>query len=339
MTSSEINEPARGAADLAAGERDKAAFGDVLLRAREARSFTINEVAKATHLGEAVIDAIEQSDLSRLPPPTFVQGYLRTYARYLGLPEQDVVDSFNRAVPYKRESQLQPRASLPSQASSRSPLIRSVSLLLVFLAVLALVYSAYSYYARTARTIGLEQTSSLKLNLSGKDADNGQHAVISEEGELVVVAPVQKDAAESDAQDVTTTTADKAAPATAANAAPTEPAAESVEGAVNEAGSVDDTATMAADANLGNDTIELQSHEDSWVEIVDATDLSLYHDLLRGGQVVHLQGAAPFDVFLGNAPGVELQVNNVEVNMSRYIRNNNVARFSVSTSDGAVVFR
>jgi cytoskeleton protein RodZ len=327
MNSSEINESDSQAAEPARAESEKAIFGDVLLRAREAKAYSIIEVAKATHLSEAVIDAIEQSDLTRLPPPTFVQGYLRTYARYLELPEQQIVDSFNRAVPYKRESQLQPRATLPSQATSASPLIRGVSILLVFLAVLTLVYSAYSYYARTAKSIGLEQADPLEFNLQpGEAANSEQHTVISEDGELIVVALARNVNAEAETPSKATTSMENVQP-------------DAVKPAVSEPVSAVKSAPVSSEAAIGSDVIELQANDDSWVEIVDASSLSLYHDLLGNGLAVRLQGEAPFDVFLGNAPGVRLQVNGVEVNMNRYIRTNNVARFSVSTRDGNAVFR
>ena len=327
MNSSEINE----SDDIV--EPEKMAFGDIFLQTREAKGYSIIEVAKATHLGEAMIDAIEKSDLKRLPPPSFVQGYLRTYARYLELSEQAVVENFNRAVPYKRESQLHPRVSLPAQASSHSPLIRGVSLLLLVFVIIALVYGAYDYYARKAITLGLE-----KANVSVVDAaevgDNIQHSVISEDGELIVVAPARLN---DDAVDQEKAPEVVAGSVEQNNAKPAVdvPAPDSVVTAKE----VITPAVAAVDTSAASDVIELHAYDESWVEIVDAANHRLHHNLIQNEQILRLKGVAPFTVFLGNAPAIELQVNGLEVNMNRYIRTNNVARFSVSTRDGNVVFR
>ncbi len=310
-------------------DHEKAIFGDALRQARAARGHTITEAAKATRLAEYIIEAIEQSDLNRLPPPTFVQGYLRTYARFLGLSEQAAVDNFNRAVPYKRESELHPRTSLPSQTSSHSPLIRSVSIILAFVAVLALSYGAYNYYVKTAVTIGQENASTLarirtEMHDSGSAQDLTQHSVISEDGALVVVAP-------DEAEEIKAT--DNRLSVEAAAEAAAAPAPVEKTGAVASA----DTGSLEVAAPTP-DLLEMQAYGDSWVEISDAADRRLYHNLLKDGHRLSLRGLAPFAVFLGNAPGVEIQVNKIKVKIYRFIRANSVARFSVSTEDGSAVF-
>ncbi len=325
MNNSEITEPASPV------EAEHIAFGESLHQAREARGLTLEEVSNSTHLSVAVVDAIEKSDIARLPPPTFVQGYLRIYARFLGLSESTVVNDFNRAIPHQQEAELHPRSTLPSQATSHSPLMRSVTVVLLLFAMLALVYGAYDYYVKTAETMGQQRTDEDATALQLPEYEQPgiqQHAVISEDGELIVVAP---DSNENDLADFEAGNENIAAGA-----------AEQQVIAGTDAGA--DTATLEAEAadavmaDNGLDTIELRPRNDSWVEIVDATNKKLYHNLVQKDQVLRLQGEAPFDVFLGNAPAVQLLVNGIEVKMARYIRRNNVARFSVSTRIDRVIF-
>ncbi|MGB5397239.1 MAG: RodZ domain-containing protein [Gammaproteobacteria bacterium] len=322
MNNSETTEPASPV------EAEHIAFGESLHQAREARGLTLEEVSSSTHLSVAVIDAIEKSDIARLPPPTFVQGYLRIYARFLGLSESTVVNDFNRAIPHQQEAELHPRSTLPSQATSHSPLMRSVTVVLLLFAMLALVYGAYDYYVKTAETMGQQRTDEDATALQLPEYEQPgiqQHAVISDDGELIVVAP---DSIENDLADF--------------EAGNENSEAEQQVIAGTDAG--DDTATVEAEAAVavmadnGLDTIELRPRNDSWVEIVDATNKKLYHNLVQKDQVLRLQGVAPFDVFLGNAPAVQLLVNGIEVKMTRYIRRNNVARFSVSTGADKVIF-
>ncbi|MDE0713340.1 MAG: helix-turn-helix transcriptional regulator, partial [Gammaproteobacteria bacterium] len=52
---------------------------------------TVEEVAVSLKLGADVIEDLEAGDYSRLAGPTFVKGYMRSYARLLHLDEDDLV--------------------------------------------------------------------------------------------------------------------------------------------------------------------------------------------------------------------------------------------------------
>jgi len=68
------------------------AFGRWLLRERELRGLAREEVARATKLAPAVIEALESGDAARMPPRAYVVGYLRSFAAAVGLdPDQAVL--------------------------------------------------------------------------------------------------------------------------------------------------------------------------------------------------------------------------------------------------------
>lgn len=70
----------------------KASPGMVLSAARKELSWNIEDVAANLNLRVSVIEALESDDYSDLPGPTFVRGYIRAYARLLGVDESEVVD-------------------------------------------------------------------------------------------------------------------------------------------------------------------------------------------------------------------------------------------------------
>jgi len=70
--------------------------GQLLRQTREAQEKTIDEVAKATRMSRQIIGALEDDHFSVLPAPVYVKGHLRTYARFLGLNEDDVVQMYMR---------------------------------------------------------------------------------------------------------------------------------------------------------------------------------------------------------------------------------------------------
>lgn len=70
--------------------------GRQLRKAREARGMAVADVAATLRLSVATVDNLEQDRYDRLPPDTFVRGYLRTYARLLELDPQPLVDAFDQ---------------------------------------------------------------------------------------------------------------------------------------------------------------------------------------------------------------------------------------------------
>ena len=69
-------------------------IGNLLRSAREKRNVTLDEVAAATCIKVTYLDALEQGNYNALPGPAYVTGFLRNYARYLGLHPDDVVQDY-----------------------------------------------------------------------------------------------------------------------------------------------------------------------------------------------------------------------------------------------------
>ncbi len=67
--------------------------GMILSAARAELKWDIADVAANLNLRVSVIEALEKDDYADLPGPTFVRGYLRAYARLLGIDESSVVNS------------------------------------------------------------------------------------------------------------------------------------------------------------------------------------------------------------------------------------------------------
>lgn len=65
-------------------------LGARLKSAREAMSLTPKEAAAHLHLSANIIDIIEKEQFADGPPPTFMRGYLRSYARFLNVPDHEI---------------------------------------------------------------------------------------------------------------------------------------------------------------------------------------------------------------------------------------------------------
>ena len=69
-------------------------FGKSLREAREARGFTIAQVAETTHIMTSVIEGLENEDFSRIAAPIYGRGFVKLYCQAVGLEAKPFVDEF-----------------------------------------------------------------------------------------------------------------------------------------------------------------------------------------------------------------------------------------------------
>ncbi len=73
---------------------DRADFGSRLRAAREARGMSLKDIAAATKISTLVLEALERSDVSRLPGGLFSRAFVRAYAKEVGLDPEQAVREF-----------------------------------------------------------------------------------------------------------------------------------------------------------------------------------------------------------------------------------------------------
>jgi cytoskeleton protein RodZ len=74
------------------------ALGDRFREAREARGLALSDAAEQIRIRTVYLAAIEEERWSAIGAPVYVRGFLRTYARYLGLDPEEAVGSFNQTL-------------------------------------------------------------------------------------------------------------------------------------------------------------------------------------------------------------------------------------------------
>jgi len=70
--------------------------GEILRRTREARQISLEEIAKKTKISLRFLRAIEKGEDRILPADVFVRGFLRSYARILGLDSEEIVEQYKQ---------------------------------------------------------------------------------------------------------------------------------------------------------------------------------------------------------------------------------------------------
>ena len=71
---------------------DLAAFGRFLKEQRELRGLSREELARTTRISPGLIVALEEGQAEKLPEQVFVQNCVRSYAKAVGLPEEEVLN-------------------------------------------------------------------------------------------------------------------------------------------------------------------------------------------------------------------------------------------------------
>jgi cytoskeletal protein RodZ len=77
-----------------AGAGESGSFGDWLRRQREMREISLRDIADRTKISRRYLEAMEADRFDLLPAPIFAKGFLREYARYVGLSPDDVVNHY-----------------------------------------------------------------------------------------------------------------------------------------------------------------------------------------------------------------------------------------------------
>ena len=281
--------------------------GALLGRAREALGIARADIAASLHLEEDLVAALEAGRDADLPAATYVRGYVRSYARLVGLdPEQLVprLDSIAGA-PYRTTRPvLRHSAVLPSFAERAQ---RHVGLLLggIVLAVLLVAGGALWF---------------VQGILEWPFADASSEPAAKAPAVVAAQPPPPP-------QDPTPSVAERAAmhlPAPA-DEAPPPPAPAPPTPAPLATGTTtsDPPATVPAAGALA-----FRFDDESWLEVRDAAGELIHANLGRAGETLALTGEPPFSILLGNAAGVELHYDGNPVALLAHTQQN-VARLVV----------
>jgi cytoskeleton protein RodZ len=75
-----------------------AGLGEEFRAAREARHLSLSDVSEQIHIRTIYLQSLEDEDWTAIAAPVYVRGFIRTYARFLGLPSEQAVAFFNDSV-------------------------------------------------------------------------------------------------------------------------------------------------------------------------------------------------------------------------------------------------
>jgi cytoskeleton protein RodZ len=280
--------------------------GAMLSRIRQEQGLTLEDVCVALKLTSARVTAIEAEQFASVGAAIYVRGFVRSYAKLLGLPERGF-DAQLQSYFDRLEPEL-----VPSHGTRRSVNWGER-------------YSwAFSYLVGTALVLTLIWT------VIGFDNDNQKRALAPQETLESVETSAERVAAQAgeaeSSPELPVAAASESLIAQPAYANPTVPR------------SPEQAPVLASLTPFRNDAATagafvLNLSAQSWTEITDATGRRVAYGILNG--VHSIEGEAPFVVLLGNAGAAQLSVGGQALDIAPFMRAN-VARFKLEASNGVL---
>ena len=322
-------------------------LGQVFAAERERQGLSRADVAQRLHMSAYQVEALENGDYSRLPRGTFLRGFVRNYAKLIGLAPDDVLPLLDEGTP--RDAR--PGIVVPTQNIRFDPLGDRLSNPYVKAAALAVVAIAIGFAAMywwlfikpTPMAVGHKDATPMTDALVSAPEIVAKTPLVTEPAkpaesakpeapkiaEPKIAEPKKEEAKKPEAKKDEPKKAEAKAPApamtpAAMTPAATPPAATTSAPAATAEPKKDDVVRVGS----GGSTLKFRFKGESWVEIRDSRGRILLSRLNAAGSDVEVSGKPPFNVVVGNAPEVELFYNDHEFDLEPHTKVA-VARFTI----------
>lgn len=136
-------------------------LGEKLRQAREERGISISEVADQTRISPLYIESIENDNYKPLPGGIFNKGFVKSYAKYIGLDEHEALRDYGQIAAATELEQPEPQRSYrPEVLTDDRPGTSLLQRILFASVILALMTAGILFLVRYTQTPGTPQTAS-----------------------------------------------------------------------------------------------------------------------------------------------------------------------------------
>ncbi|MCP3241728.1 DUF4115 domain-containing protein [Aeromonas hydrophila] len=291
--------------------------GQLLRNAREQLGWTREQVASRIHLRLTLIAAIESDTYDKHTSHTFIRGYLRTYAKLVGIPEETILAAYDKlglTPPDNIDMQSFSRRSRQQANDSRLKVVTW----LVILVLIALSV-AWWWQSTARRSAGDEALAATEMGATS----NTPSATVPPAVDVAdpVVALVTSAAAATSADPVASAAA-TTLPVDASSAVATTAVASSAATATQPA------ADTAASEPAKVPQLKMSFTADCWLDVKDAKGKTLFSGLKKANDELVLEGPEPLKFIIGAPMAVNIEYQGKSIDMSRY-NNGRTARLSL----------
>jgi cytoskeleton protein RodZ len=247
--------------------------GTILRKAREENNLSIGHVADRLCLDVRVIEGLENDNYEKLPSTIFIRGYLRSYAKLLEIPEESIIDGFDRIHKSQEPKTIIPTPKIKpkTQVTSLDLWPKLVSILLVITVIILMVI--WQFYPNTTEDT---ENSVAQINPATTDLwanDNAVSRTQNENHNGTNNATAMTVVSQNNTQTVTETTSESQT--------------------ITE--EIEETPPVELDHTL---TVHFKRRV--WMRINDSDGKQLYEGIGNKNQVLPVKGTPPYKIKVGN---------------------------------------
>ncbi|MFJ4589615.1 RodZ domain-containing protein [Pseudomonas moraviensis] len=313
--------------------------GETLRQARESNGWSLAEVALKLNLTVTSLSNLEAGAFDKLPGHTFARGYIRAYAKLLGMDQTVLVQQFDQSTGTDSQgSNVHALGRIEEPVRVSHTILRIVSLLLL----IAVIGGGFVWWQdqTSQRTRDLTSLAPEHVEVEGADGTTQIHPIDEPEDQAVaenqadnstsLALPQSETSAESTGAESAAPATEPAAPAVAPSA-PAQTPAPVVAAPATPAPNVPatpaptvtaptapaPTAEVAAPV-AGEGQVQLQFTGDCWAQVTDGRGKVIFSGLKHKGDSVTVSGKPPLAVRLGVARAAQVSYNGQPVDIAPF---------------------
>ncbi|KGE65949.1 MULTISPECIES: RodZ family helix-turn-helix domain-containing protein [Pseudomonas] len=303
--------------------------GDTLRQARESNGWSLAEVALKLNLTTTSLGNLEAGAFDKLPGHTFARGYIRAYAKLLGIDQAILVQEFDQFTGTDSQgSNVHGLGRIEEPVRVSHTILRIVSLLLL----IAVIGGGFVWWQdqTSQRTKDLTSNAMEHVEVESADGTTQIHPLDEPEDQAVAESQAAPEAPAATDQPAPETapaaTAAVPAPATPATPVhtPAAPVAQAhTPGAPVQAPTTTPTAPAISPPTTpaliaGDGRVQITFVADCWTQVTDGNGKVLFSGLKRKGDTLDQGGKPPLTLRLGFARGAQVAYNGQPVDVAPF---------------------
>ncbi|AZE74834.1 Cytoskeleton protein RodZ [Pseudomonas synxantha] len=297
--------------------------GETLRQARETNGWTLAEVALKLNLTSTSLANLEAGAFDKLPGHTFARGYIRAYAKLLGIDQTVLVQEFDQFTGTDSQgSNVHGLGRIEEPTRVSHTILRIVSLLLL----IAVIGGGFVWWQDQASQRSKDLTSNAMEHVEVESADGTTqiHPLDEPEDQAVAEGQTTPQVPATAEQPVPeTATAPAATPAVPAPATPTAPVAQAPAAPAPAPAPAAPTAPAMSPPTTpaliaGDGRVQITFIADCWTQVTDGNGKVLFSGLKRKGDTLDQGGKPPLTLRLGFARGAQVAYNGQPVDVAPF---------------------
>ena len=333
-------------------EETKLEAGTILKQKREELGLTLEQVASRLRLRRSIIENIESNQFESEQVATFTRGYLRSYARVVGIEESVVLCALDdNGEAQHQEHEMQSFSQKTSQEKHDN---RIMILTWGISAIIVGISCVWWWQNQENTAVELTSTTEQEQKIEKELAEKNElDFAVVESQPSSEIQPQESKLVEQPLEEVTTQVASQVEPEKVVKAvdnskeqtpveqSKVEPVVSNtpVEASKPESNSFE-TAKISskeqekqpqpeqAAADIVANLLEMSFSDDCWIQVKDSTGKTLATGIKKAGQGIQLSGNPPYKVILGAPENVSITLSSEPIDLSGYT-SGKVARFTL----------